>query len=201
MSQNSQNSQLDSSATVNPFALRSEDLQQADEDNADTIHVASNLNPTPGSRSGRPLRPSRKRQQHTSPPSPPPTLKRRTKSQANVDGLVLEALGRLKAALVRVEDRAIQAEKRVEELESTIKNLLKGQDSASPRPGPSVGPTPARLYADAPALRVPGLNLDISYASQLRDQNARELRKYVGKSLQASRLRFQYLGLNIKDKG
>jgi rhodanese-related sulfurtransferase len=51
MPQNSQNSQLDSSARLNPFALLSEDLQQADEDNADTIHVASNLNPTPESRS------------------------------------------------------------------------------------------------------------------------------------------------------
>jgi len=55
MPQNSQNSHQDSSATVNPFALLSQDSQPADEDNTDTIDVAPTVEPILESRSGRPL--------------------------------------------------------------------------------------------------------------------------------------------------
>lgn len=200
MPQNSQNSQRDSSATVNPFALLSEDSQHADEDNTDTIIVAPTTEPTLESRSGRPLRPSRKRQQHNSPPSPPPAPKRRTQKPNNADDPVLDALHRVEAVLARVEERAIRAEKRVKELECSVKSLLKQQPTTLPQPASSPSPTPARLHAEAPSFHLPGLNLDMSGAARLRDLAPGELRKHVDKCLDACGLDFRCLGVNVKEK-
>jgi len=195
-SKNSKNSQHDGSATVNPFALLSEESQPADEEYTDTVVVAE---PTPESRSGRPLRPSRKRQQHTSPPSPPPAPKRRAPKQYEVGDPVLEALARVEATLARVEERAIRAEKRVEELECTVKDLLQQQHTTPPRTVSPPPPTPP-LHAEAPPFRLPGVNLDISGAPRLRDLAPGQLRERVDECLHAHGLGFQCLGVNVKEK-
>jgi hypothetical protein len=173
-SQISKNRQ-DSIADISPFALLSEDTQHVDEQNADTIAIPS-IELVPESRNGRPLRPSRKRQQDNSPPAPPPAAKRRTQTlKDTADNQVLKALERIEAALARSEERAVKAEKRVEELEKTVKSLLTQLKPTVTQPGssPASSPSPSLtlLRAEAPAYRLPGINLDLSAAPQLHDKN------------------------------
>jgi hypothetical protein len=113
---------------------------------------------------------------------------------------ILQALGRIEAALARSEERAERAEKRVEELEVTVKSLLTTQSRpAETRTGLSPTP-PTTLYANKPQYRLPGVNLDLSGAPQLRDKTPGELRKCVDDGLQACGLEIRNLGVNVKEK-
>jgi hypothetical protein len=117
---------------------------------------------------------------------------------------VLKALERIEAALARSEERAAKAEKRVEELEKTVKSLLTQLKPTVTQPGstPASPPSPslAPLRAEAPAYRLPGINLDLSAAPQLHDKNPSELRKLVDERLKLCGLDIKSLGISVKDK-
>jgi hypothetical protein len=203
-SRNSKKNQLDGIACDSPFSILSKDGQH--EDALADSTVVSSIEPLLESRAGRPLRPSRKRQQECSPSSPGPVSKRRaqkinTPASTVTNGQILQAVERVEAALARSEERAAKAEKRVEELEATVKGLLEAQSRPTEtRTGPSPTP-PTTLRVNAPQYRLPGVNLDLSTAPQLRDKTPGELRKCVDDGLQACGLEIKNLGVNVKEKG
>jgi hypothetical protein len=88
----------------------------------------------------------------------------------------------------------------MEELEATVKSLLHTPIRTTEARSHLPPTPPASLDASAPQYRLPGVNLDLSAAPQLRDQTAGELRDRVEECLQACGLEVKNLGVNVTGK-